>query len=444
MSGLANGRPELWRAALALCCALVFAACSGGDQGDSVGAATSTSPTPSATDTSSSTSTDSTTSTSTTAPATSTSTTAPATNANAEFALVHDPTLDDRSVSIDFDDPILVVDGVFTAVALRYESGDRVFHLLRSTNGADWTSEPVVGWPADAYFAADLVETSEGFAAWVEVEGGSVLMTSTDLVTWREEFSPQAELRPLALAASGDQIVALFRQSLRVITGRLGDGFSGSAIPFNSPDGALSGTDEFFIYSLNEAGRGEVAISDDGVNWSSISPTGPETINTIHASADERTILVSASRTETSDGDTANTTLVWVSTDEGATWRESEVPTTLETVEFTETRVGEAGLAVRLTHRSDDLVFTNEVWFSPDAETWNLIDTSQVTNYFYGEPGFDHDLSEGPFIYSSRDLLSIGEDSVAIRVDVWGLDSLGNDFQSGGPRGGFVEQISVG
>lgn len=417
----------------ALFFALIFAACSGDGPGDAPGEVEATTTTAVPADA---------------APAptstTSTSTTVPPTTTTPEFVLVHDPTLDDRSVSIDFNHPILVVDGVFAAVAPSYESGDRVFHLLRSTNGADWTSEPVVGWPADAYFAADLVETSEGFAAWVEVEGGSVLMTSTDLVTWREEFSPQAELRPLAMAASGDQIVALFRSSSRAITSTLGDGVSGSDFPFSSPDGALSGTEEFFIYSLNEAGRGEVAISDDGVTWSSISPTGPEAINTLHASADERTILVSASRAETSDGETSNTTLVWVSTDEGATWRESEVPTTLESVQFTETRVGEAGLAVRLTHRSDELLFSNEVWFSPDAEMWTLIDTSQGTSQFYGEPGFDHDLSEGPFIYNSRDLLSIGEDSVAIRVDVWGLYSLGSDFQSGGPRGGFIEQIPVG
>ena len=434
---LAKGEPALWKAAVALCCALAFAVCSGDETSGAVGQpeAASTTVAPSAAESSTSTIR---TPTSTAAPTTSPTTTTP------EFVLVHDPTLDDRSVSIDFDDPILVVDGVFTAVAPSYESGDRVFHLLRSTNGADWTSEPVVGWPADAYFAADLVETSEGSTAWVEVEGGSVLMTSTDLVTWREEFSPQAELRPLAMAASGDQIVALFMLSSRVITGTLGNGFSGADFPFSSPEGALTGTDDFFIYSLKEAGHGEVAISDDGVSWTSISPTGPETINTIHASADERTILVSASRAETTNGETSNTTSVWVSTDEGATWRESEVPTTLETVEFTETRVGEAGLAVRLTHRSDELLFSNEVWFSPDAEMWTLIDTSQGTSQFYGEPGFDHDLSEGPFIYSSRDLLSIGEDSVAIRVDVWGLYSLGSDFQSGGPRGGFIEQIPVG
>ena len=425
------------KAGVALFCVLTLAACSGDETSSAVGQpeAASTTVAPSAAESSTSTIR---TPTSTDAPTTSPTTTTP------EFVLAHDPTLDDRSVPIDFDHPIAVVDGEFIAVAANYGSGDPVFHLWRSTNGADWTSEPVVGWPEGARFAVDLVETSDGFAALVEVDSSSVLLTSTDLVTWREEFSPQAELRPLALAASGDQIVALVRSSSRAITGTLGDSVSGSDFPFSSPDGALSGTDEFFIYSLNEAGRGEVAISDDGAIWSSISPTGPEAINTLHASADERTILVSASRAETSDGETTNTTLVWVSTDEGATWRESEVPTTLESVQFTETQVSESGFAVRLTHRSDDLIFSSEVWFSPDAETWNLIDTSQVTNQFYDEPGFDHDLSEGPFIYSSRDLLSIGEDSVAIRVDVWGLYSLGNDFQNGGPRGGFVEQISVG
>ena len=89
----------------ALFFALIFAACSGDGPGDAPGEVEATTTTAVPADA---------------APAptstTSTSTTVPPTTTTPEFVLAHDPTLDDRSVPIDFDHPIAVVDGEFLSL----------------------------------------------------------------------------------------------------------------------------------------------------------------------------------------------------------------------------------------------------------------------------------------------------------------------------------------
>ena len=421
---LANGEPALWKAAVALCCALAFATCSGDAPGGAPGEVEATTTTAVPADA---------------APAP-TSTTAPAQTSTTTTSLevASDTTLIERAAPITFA-PITQVGDEFVAVAQDYESEQATFNVWRSNNGADWTSEPVTGWPAAATRIVGLEETANGLAALVEVEGRAVLLTSVDMVTWQQELLPSEPGRPLDLASSGDHVWILI-EDRKMIIGAPGGVFTTAPFLFGDTvlghNSTLDATNDVFTYSSTRLQSGRVAVSGDGVNWSLVSPLETGSVSSsLHASTGSDTIMVGATWNETGSGGGVSTTSVWLSGDEGSTWTESVVPTELAMPSVMTTRIGEAGFAVELVQHVEWRAIA-EVWFSPDGQTWSLVDTWADVAESYGLP-------DGRNVVADRTVLDVNESSVLIQADVWDIEKH-SDLASWGSVGAFVEQIPVG
>ena len=420
---LAKGEPALWKAAVALCCALAFAACSGDAPGDAPGEVEATTTTAVPSDA---------------APAP-TSTTAPAQTSptTTSLEIASDTTLIERAAPITFA-PITQVGDEFVAVAQDNESEQATFNVWRSNNGADWTSEPVTGWPAAATRIVGLEETADGLAALVEVEGHAVLLTSVDMVTWQQELLPSEPGPPVALASTGDQVSILITESRRtIIIGTLGGIFSTAPFPFDTGVGdnvTFDATNDVFTYSSDRL-RGRVAVSGDGVNWSSSSPLETGSVSSLRTSTDSDVIMVGATWNETGSGGGVSTTSVWLSGDEGSTWTESVVPTELAMPSVMTTRIGEAGFAVELVQHVEWRAIA-EVWFSPDGQTWSLVDT-------WADVACSSGLADGRNVVADRSLLDVNDSSVSIQADVWDIQA-GSGMASWTSVGAFVEQIPVG
>ena len=326
-------------------------------------------------------------------------------------------------------------------MAQDYESEQAAFNVWRSNSGADWTSEPVTGWPGAATRIVGLEETANGLAALVEVEGHAVLLTSVDMVTWQQEILPSEPGPPVALASTGDQVSILITESRRTtIIGTPGGIFTTAPFLFGDTvlghNSTLDATNDVFTYSSTRLQSGRVAVSGDGVNSSLVSPLETGSVSSsLHASTGSDTIMVGATWNETGSGGGVSTTSVWLSGDEGSTWTESVVPTELAMPSVMTTRIGEAGFAVELVQHVEWRAIA-EVWFSPDGQTWSLVDTWADVAESYGLP-------DGRNVVADRTLLDVNDSSVLIQADVWDIEKH-SDLASWGSVGAFVEQIPVG
>ena len=99
------------------------------------------------------------------------------------------------------------------------------------------------------------------------------------------------------------------------------------------------------------------------------------------------------------------------------------------------TRIGEAGFAVELVQHVEWRAIA-EVWFSPDGQTWSLVDT-------WADVACSIGLADGRNVVADRSLLDVNDSSVSIQADVWDIQA-GSGMATWTSVGAFVEQIPVG
>ena len=267
---------------------------------------------------------------------------------------------------------------------------------FRSADGVTWTTEPVRGLSSDPTATlAGFHQADDGFLATLYSSPGGRndrirLLRSPDMVNWIEEDLPDVRGNASSVTQSGDRIAVMsFADGVStLIVGEIGGPYETVSFPYNWAHlrPPLAGTAQGFMAVVNPPGEtpGQIISSTDLNTWTTVTPPSEPALRIRDVAVRDNTVVFFA--LAAGDDDTPETLSTWATSDLGATWTSSEVPTDFPRVSFGAT-AGQAGFAIYIGGRSfDEPPLPDELWFSSEGTQWSLVNRFPAIQLAVEEP----------------------------------------------------------